>query len=231
MRHIRLFESRSEIEDDVRDIFNEYLYEDSNDIPSDAPYSGELIVPETGDYVSVIIYVHDTRTNIVNDISDFDSYIKDSVSHVEFLKKMKMLCSRLRSWGYTFDFKSSMEDNEYYIRVYEKTKKMSLQDAFGKDRMINDNVMKRVLKSEYGIDFSQSDFHRGGTSRYSSPDYCVIYLKTPIGEDHQLFKDLRSLKKQSFDRDYPMFRKVTPYHRQRVDGADTDKWISIRLDY
>ena len=69
MKHLRkIFESLEETEEDLRDIFNDYL-RDEDDEPDLDSYSGYLENDSKGFYI--IIYGPDSKP-IVNDVNDFD---------------------------------------------------------------------------------------------------------------------------------------------------------------
>ena len=227
MRHIRkIFESgKSEIEEDVWDIFNEYLYESAEDVPTGAEYSGGLVNSDGG--VLVIIYGSE-RNSVVTSILEMDEMIKSMDKHTEFVRKMRSLCYRLKSWGYEFSFRCDFKSDEYTIKVFDKETELNLEDAF-KNRTLYQDILKRVLKKKYGIGFKSSMYNQGSSGYYGSKSYHTIYLSTPIDTDSPLFKDLRELKRESGSGiQTKIFYSVTPYHN---DGTNPNKWISIKLEY
>jgi hypothetical protein len=236
MKYIRkIFESVEEIEEDLRDIFNDYL-RDEDDEPDLDSYSGYLEHDSKGFYI--IIYGPDSKP-IVNDVGDFDQMISMQERHLAFLNKIKSLCVRMKAWGYTWTFQHSDDFSEYYIRVYGKSE-FTLEDCFEPHQPANDSLLKRVLKSKYNIDFNKSTFEKGGSGRYSNNTSVILHLRTPISEDNPLFKDLRDLQRKS---DRPthdtqgremkpiyrnVFSRVRPYHDvSNIPG----KYISIKIDF
>jgi uncharacterized FlaG/YvyC family protein len=230
MKHIRkIFESgKSEIEEDVWDIFNEYLYESPEDIPTGTEYSGEIVNSDGG--VLVIIYGSESN-NVITSIPEMDEMIKSMDKHTKFVRKMRSLCYRLKSWGYEFSFRCDFESDEYTIKVFEKEAELNLEDAF-KNRNLYQDIMKRVLKKNYGIGFKSSMYNQGSSGYYGSRSYHVIYLSTPIDTNNPLFKDLRELKIKSglsgSKIENNIFNSVIPYHNY---GTNPNKWISIKLEY
>lgn len=202
MVHIKLFESMSDLESDVRDIFHDYIFDDEVST-TDAEYTGELLVRDNE--VTLIIYGPD-RINLVNDIDDFDKSIKDTLSQVEFMKKMRSLCYRLKTWGYSFDFGINQDSSssEYYVKVYGELK-FELSMAF-QNGYLKEHTLKRVLKSDYGLQLKNVST---GNDRGSK--YFIIYLSTPIPGNHKLISDLGKV-----------FTTVHPYHTIGVG------YISIR---
>jgi hypothetical protein len=236
MKYLRkIFESIEEIEEDLRDIFNDYL-RDEDDEPDLDSYSGYLENDSKGFYI--IIYGPDSKP-IVNDVGDFDQMISMQERHLAFLNKIKSLCVRMKAWGYTWTFQHSDDFSEYYIRVYGKSE-FTLEDCFEPRQSANDSLLKRVLKSKYNIDFNKSTFDKGGSGRYSNNPHIILHLRTPISEDNPLFKDLKELQRKS---DRPthdtqgremspiyknVFSRVQPYHDvSNMPG----KYISIKIDF
>jgi hypothetical protein len=202
MVHIKLFESMSDLESDVRDIFHEYIFDDEVST-TDAEYAGELIVKNN--QVTIIIYGPD-RVNLINNVEDFDASIKDTLSQVEFMKKMRSLCYRLKTWGYSFDFGVAHDPSttEYYIKVYGEVKfdlKMAFENGY-----LKEHTLKRVLKSDYGLQLRNVHSGSDGNSKYF-----IIYFSTPIPENHKLINDFKKI-----------FNSVRPYH------AHENGYISIK---
>ena len=149
-----------------------------------------------------------------------------------FLNKIKSLCVRLKTWGYTWTFQHSDDFSEYYVRVYGKNE-FTLEDCFEPHRPANDSILKRVLKSKYNIDFNKSTFEKGRSGRYGNNTSVILHLRTPISEDNPLFKDLRDLQRKSDSegresKPLKMFSRVQPYHDvSNMPG----KYISIKIEF
>lgn len=210
-----LFENNSQIIQDVRDIFNEFIYDDMDDVPKDTDYAGQLNEYDYG--ILVTIYGIKMDDPNISNINEFDNVINEVNKYNTFLKKMKMLCYRLKSWGYDFDFINIIDDNTSYIKVYNNNKKLDLTDAFY-DRRLDNNVLKRVFKSKYNIDIVKIVYNPSIKSVWSSTiAYYDITFKQKINTNHVLFKDLTNLSN-----DYNIIT-VDPTNVKYDGQKDTDK--------
>ena len=133
----------------------------------------------------------------VNDMSEFDSLIKEEEENIILLKKIKTCLSRVEYDGYTWAFEQ--DDDSFHIKVFYKNTKLTLEDAFGGKGSMNRvdiNMMKTVLKRDYNIEFDSYRDSPSTSGFYGKRAEVYLYIKKPINNDNKFIVDLKNIIKE-----------------------------------
>lgn len=189
MKYLKLFEGEKEYNEqleDIEDIFLEY---------TDGGENAKGYI-ETGDKNIIISIYKDLPENISCNITDFNNLLKNQENNLLFIKKIRPSLLRLDYLKYEWTL--AIYDEEITIRILKTNNKLTLQDAFGGESRMNhvdEGIMKKVLKRDYDIDYSNSIFKPSTSGFYGKRAEISIYLSENIYEDNKLIKDLKEAKR------------------------------------